>query len=452
MDLDRVYRYIDQHLDEALDELADLCRLPTVSAQGTAIDETARRVVEMLERDGFSARTLPKPPGGHPVVYAEASGASDRTLLFYNHYDVQPPDPLNEWTSPPFEPVRRDGMLFGRGVSDNKGNIISRLLAIRALRETGGGLPCSVKFCIEGDEEIGSPQVDPFVRENLSLLKADACVWEGGAVSWDGTPALYLGVKGLLYVELRVSGANRDVHSSYGTVVPNPAWRLTWALASLKGPDERVAIEGFYDAVKRPTNAELQVLADAPDESGEFLSSVGLRSAVLDAKGLDYKVRHIFEPTCTIDGLTSGYQGPGAKTVLPARAWAKVDFRLVVDQDPDDILEKLRRHLDSHGFQDIEVVSHSGEKPARTPIDDAFVRLCRETAEAAYGRPPHIVPSMAGTGPMHLFVHDLGLPSVMTGVNYVGGRDHAPDEHIRIEDFRLGTRHVAAILARFREK
>jgi len=456
MDLEDVFRYIDDNLDRYLEDLVALCRLPTVSAQGLAIDETARHVVSLVEREGFEARILPKPPGGpsagsaggQPVVYAQQPGSGGRTLLLYNHYDVQPPDPLDEWTSPPFSPERRDGNLYGRGVSDNKGNIISRLLAVRALKEAAGGLPCSVKLCIEGDEEIGSPQIGPFVREHASLLRADACIWEGGSVAWDGTPELLLGVKGLLYVELQAKGANRDVHSSYGTVVPNPAWRLVWALASLKGPDERVLIDGFFDDAKPPTEPEMAALRALPDEAPTTLASLGLGSAVLGAAGLDYQQRHVFAPTCTIDGLTAGYQGPGAKTVLPARASAKVDFRLVLDQDPEDILAKLCRHLDRHGFGDVDVVLHSAERPARTAIDDPFVELCREAAELACGREPLIVPSMAGTGPLYHFVRDLGLPTVMTGVNYVGGRDHAPDEHIRIEDFRRGTRHIAAILAR----
>ncbi len=447
--MDAVFRYIDDHLDAALEDLIRYCRLPSVSAERRAIDETAWFTGGLLANEGFASQVLRKPRGGLPVVFAEQRGRSDKTLLFYNHYDVQPPDPLDEWTTPPFEPRRRDEKLFGRGVSDNKGNIVSRLLAVRALKEAGGGLPCAVKFCIEGDEEIGSPKIEPFVRVHRELLKADACIWEGGLAFWDGTPTLMLGVKGLLYVELEVKGADRDVHSSYATVVPNPAWRLTWALSTLKGADERVLIDGFYAGVRPPAEQELAAVIALPDESQETLRSLGLDAAVLGVSGLDYRRRHIFEPTCTIDGLTSGYQGPGAKTVLPARASAKIDFRLVVDQDPKDIVAKLRRHLRRNGFDDISVKVLGSERAARTPIYDEFVSVVRETARQAYGRDAHVVPNMPATGPMYHFVHDLGLPSVMAGVNYAGGRDHAPDEHIRIEDFRLGTRHIAALLARF---
>jgi acetylornithine deacetylase/succinyl-diaminopimelate desuccinylase-like protein len=345
--------------------------------------------------------------------------------------------------------VRREDKLYGRGVSDDKGNIVSRMLAVRALKQAFGRLPCNVKFCIEGDEEIGSPQIAPFVRQHRDLLRADACVWEGGYAFWDGTPTLMLGVKGLLYLELEAQGPNRDVHSSYGTVIPNPAWRLAWALASMKAPDETVLIDGFYDDVKAPNEEELATVRILPDESTATLQSLGLASAVLGVQGVDYRRRHIFEPTCTIDGLTSGYQGQGAKTILPARASAKLDFRLVVEQDPDDIVRKVRRHLDKYGFEDIAIRQFSTERAARTPIDDGFVMVCQEAAREAYGKDAFVVPNMPATGPMYHFVHDLGLPSVMAGINYVGGRDHAPDEHIRVEDFRFGTRHVASIMSRF---
>src|SRR3990170_3252459 len=338
-----IFKYIDVHLNESVAELTELCKLPSVSAQKQAIPETAEHVVGMLRPLGFETRVLPKTGGGptaQPVVFAELRGKSPKTLLFYDHYDVQPPEPLELWTSPPFQPTLRDGKLYGRGVSDNKGNIAARLAAIRAWREVRGELPCRLKFCIEGDEEIGSPLMEEFVEEHRELLAADACIWEGGGVTWEGVPQVTLGVKGLLYVELESNTINRDAHSSYGTVLPNAAWRLGWALSTIKGADERVRVEGFYDAVRPPT----------PEEHA------------------------------TIDGLSSGYEGEGPKTVLPARAVAKMDFRLVPDQDPQDILEKLQRYLEREGFGDVEVRYLSGERPARTPVTDPFVQVVRDAA------------------------------------------------------------------------
>ncbi len=442
-----VYRYIEEHLEESLAELARLCEKPSVSAQGTAIQETAEFVEGMLRSCGFRTRILPK-RGGNPVVFGELEGASPYTLLFYNHYDVQPPEPLDLWTSPPFQPARRQGRLYARGVSDNKGNIVSRLAAICAFRETRGQVPVNIKFCIEGDEEIGSPNLGPFVQEHAGLLRGDACIWEGASVNWEGTPVIYLGVKGLLYVELAVETAARDVHSSWATVVPNAAWRLVWALSTLKGPDERVLIDGFYDDVQPPTEQERAALARLPSEEEESLRSLGLSSFLCGVRGFDYQLRHIFEPTCTIDGLTSGYQGPGSKTVSPCRASAKLDFRLVPDQDPDDIALKLRRHLDRHGFADVAISHLSGERPVRTPMDAPFVKVVAEAAEEVYSRPPYVIPNMAATGPMYHFVRDLGLPTAAAGIGYPDARAHAPDENMRISDFLLGTKHIAALLVR----
>ena len=445
-----IFRYIDEHLNESIAGLTELCKLPTVSAQNSAIEETAEHVSGLLRDLGFEAQVLPK-QGGHPVVYAEQAGRSARTLLFYDHYDVQPPEPLELWSSPPFQPTLREGKLYGRGVSDNKGNIAARLAALRAWKEVRGELPCAVKFCIEGDEEIGSPQMEEFVAEQRGLLAADACVWEGGGVTWEGVPQVTLGVKGLLYVELESNTVNRDAHSSYGTVLPNAAWRLAWALASIKGPDERVLIDGFYDAVRPATPEERAAVEAMPSEEGETLKSYGVEEALTGVRGLEYRLRHLFEPTATIDGFTSGYEGEGAKTVLPARAMAKMDFRLVPDQDPDDIFTKLRRHLDSRGLSDITLRLVSGERPARTPVSDPLVEVVRRAVVDAYGREPLIVPTMAGTGPLYPFVATLGLPTADIGIGYPDTRIHAPDENIRIEDFQNGTKAVAALLQRFAE-
>jgi acetylornithine deacetylase/succinyl-diaminopimelate desuccinylase-like protein len=250
--VDDVLAFLDARLDEALRELQELVRLPSVSAQGRAIQETAHYLADRLAALGFQVKLVPKPGEGNPVVWAYQEGRSPKTILFYNHYDVQPPEPLEEWSSPPFEPVVRAGCLYGRGASDNKGNILARMFALRAWREVRGYLPCSVKFCIEGDEEIGSPNMERWVEENRELLRADACIWEGGGVTWDGRPYVTLGVKGLLYVELEVSSLARDAHSSWGTVLPNAAWRLVWALASIKDAQERILIPGFYQHVRPP--------------------------------------------------------------------------------------------------------------------------------------------------------------------------------------------------------
>ena len=445
-----ISRYIDEHLDEAIAQLAGYVALPSISAQGQAIAETADFVRAMLESVGATAEVVEKEAPGHPVVLGELPGAASTTLLLYNHYDVQPPEPLDLWTAPPFE-QRRDGQkLFGRGISDNKGHLISRLLAIKALQAVlpgkDGALPVTVKFLVEGDEEIGSPKLHEFVERHRERLAADVCLHEGGGVNASGRPSVSLGVKGVLPVGLHVRTAARDVHSSLGATVPNAAWRLVWALASLKDGNERVRIAGFYDDVRPPTEQEDAFLRELPSEEDKLLENLELRDFVCGVRGYDYQRRLIFEPTCTINGLDSGYQGPGMKTVLPAEASAKLDFRLVPDQDPNDITEKLRRHLASEGFGDVEVRSPGGEFPARSDASHPFVELVRSTAREVYGKEPVTTPNGPGTQPLYPMMSILGVPMASAGIGHPDGRAHAPDENIRIEDFVLGTKHVAAII------
>lgn len=444
-----IYDYIDDHWQDAVEDLKRLCSQPSISAQGVGMEEIVQLLVRMMREYGIDAQVLPSPVDGYPLIYGEVAGESPTTLLFYNHYDVQPPEPLELWSSPPFEPTQYESNLRARGVSDNKGDIVARLLAIRAFQKVRGKPPVSVKFIIEGEEEIGSPNIVAFVERNRQLLKADACIWECGGVNWRNEPVVSLGLKGILYVQLEVRGASQDVHSSMATVVPNPAWRLVWALGSLKDMEENIRIEGFYDDVLPPTQRETDAIKAMPLDEEETKQALGLESFVKGVTGFDYKSRHIIEPICNICGLDSGYTGPGSKTVLPCLARAKIDFRLVPNQSPDDILAKLRRHLDSHGFGDVVIAPQiEGESAARTPIDSPFVSIVSEAAREVYGVEPVIVPSMAGSGPMHSFTDTLGLPTALIGVMYPGSSPHAPNEHIRLADFILGAKHIAALVQR----
>ena len=450
--MEQVYEYIDNHWTDAVEDLKRLLRQPSISAQDVGMSETVQLTSQLLKEYDIETQILPVPNNGYPVIYGEIKGESSTTLLFYNHYDVQPPEPLELWTTPPFEPTEYEGNLRARGVSDNKGDTVARLLAIRAFQKTYGKLPITIKFIIEGEEEIGSPNIAAFVEQNKQLLKADACIWECGGVNWRNEPIVALGVKGILYVQLEVHGASRDLHSSMATVVPNPAWRLVWALASLKDMDENIRIEGFYDKVLPPTQKEVDVLKIMPLDEDETMESLGLTGFVKGVTGYDYKARHVLESTCTICGIESGYTGPGSKTVLPSVARAKLDFRLVPNQRPDDILSKLRKHLDSHGFSDVEISpGMEGENPSRTSLDAPFVDIVSEAAKEVYGVDPVIVPSMAGSGPMYSFTDTLGLPTVLIGVMYPDSRPHAPDEHIRLADFILGAKHIAAVINKMSE-
>ncbi len=441
--------YLVQHMDESIRELSLLCAQPSVAAQNWGMAECAAMVEQMLQRRGFSVEIMPT--GGAPVVVAERRGKSSKTLLFYNHYDVQPPEPLELWDSPPFEPTLRDGKLFARGVSDDKGHLTSRLFAIDAFLATQGELPCTVKFIIEGEEEISSVHLNDFVRSNLELLKADACIWEFGGVDHEEVPVQYLGLRGICYVELSVQTANMDVHSGLGgSIFPNAAWRLVWALNTLKGPDERILLPGHYDTVRPPSPRDRQLMEALPETSEEYQKRYEVKEFLHGlTRGVELRLAEVFEPTCTICGLTSGYQGAGSKTVLPARASAKIDFRLVPDQTPEQVLASLRAHLDTHGFSDIEITFLGGDAPARTDPDDPFVTMVVESARPVYGMPMRIVPMSGGSGPNHVFVHDLNLPVATAGVGYAGTLAHAPNENIRLDLYLKGAMHIARILKEF---
>ncbi|MCJ7585078.1 MAG: M20/M25/M40 family metallo-hydrolase [Anaerolineales bacterium] len=441
--------YLDSHLDESIAELSKLVAQPSVGAQNLGIKECAELVAGMLRKRGFATEIMPTE--GAPVVFGERKAKSDKTLLFYCHYDVQPPEPLELWETPPFEPSLRGGKLYGRGVGDDKGHIVSRLFAIDALLNEYGELPCNVKFIIEGEEETSSVHLHEYVLNNKERLKADGCIWEFGGVDHEETPIQYLGLRGICYVELSVETAATDVHSGIGgSIFPNAAWRLVWALNCLKGPDERIRLPGFYDKVRKPSTRDLELMAALPETSAAYKKQYGVKSFIKGLTGgVELRVEEVFTPTCTICGLTSGYQGPGSKTVQPAKASAKVDFRLVPDQRPADVLEQLRRHLDAEGYSDVQVELLGGEAPARTDPDDPFIKLVCDTALEVYGKPMALLPLVGGSGPNYPFVHDLGLPVATAGLGHPDGRGHAPNENIRMDLYLKHAKHMARLMAAF---
>ncbi|MGH2492574.1 MAG: M20/M25/M40 family metallo-hydrolase [Candidatus Limnocylindria bacterium] len=425
--------YVRARQREYVEELKTLVRLPTVSAQKTAIDETAAAVLERTRRAGVKAESL-RANGGPPTIVGEA-GRGDRTLLVYDHYDVQPPDPLDEWKTPPFEPTERDGHLFARGVSDNKGNLMARLQAIEAYRATIGELPLRVRVLYEGEEEIGSEHLAEFVRRNADRLRADGCIWEAGYKDAAGRPTVSLGLKGIAYFELRVRGAKQDAHSSVATIIPNAAWRLVWALATLKNDKDEIVIDGLMDAVRKPTPDEIRMLDQLPYDEEGMKRIHDVPGFIRGLTGTPLKIKHFFEPTCTICGFTSGYSGPGSKTVLPAVASAKLDFRLVPDLTPELVERLLRAHLERRGFGDIDVVAMHGERPSRWPADSAPARAAVAACRATYGTDPVVYPLMVGSGPMAQVCDQLGIPVVGFGSGNASSANHAPNENIAVADY-----------------
>ena len=441
--------YIETKIDHSIEELSQLCAIPSIAAQNTGLKEAADAVGNMLEARGFTVSIMPT--DGAPVVIAERKGVVDKTLMFYNHYDVQPAEPLELWDSPPFEATLKDGKLIARGVSDDKGHITSRLHAIDAILAVDGELPCNIKFVIEGEEEVGSVHLPAFISDNKDLLSADACIWEFGGVNHEGAPVQTLGMRGICYVELSVKTADIDAHSGLGgSIFPNAAWRLTWALNTLKDENEVIKIPGIYDSVVPPSDRDLELLEKLPDVMEEYRYRYGVQTFLNDIDDeLILKTKEVFEPTCTICGLTSGYQGDGSKTVLPAEAKAKVDFRLVPNQTPEEVVSLLRKHLDDQGFDDIEIAFLGGGPAGRTDPDHPFIHLVNEAAKTVYDKPVVIRPMIGGSGPNHAFIHQLNLPIATSGVGYPGTQAHAPNENILIDLYILGAKHILRIMKNF---
>ncbi len=441
---ERIESFIRQHIEKYLAKIIHLCAQPSVSATKEGVTECAGLVCEALQEHGCSARQYTTP--GSPVIVGHIAGREERTLLLYNHYDVQPPEPLEAWTSPPFEPAVRDGRLYGRGTADDKGELVARLAAIDAVRAChGGSLPCSIVWLVEGEEEIGSPHLAPFVREHASILGCSGALWEAGGINAQGRPIVSLGYRGILAVELSVETMKTEAHSGKAHLLPNAAWRMVWALQTLKGPDEMITIPGFNTRVREPSALDLELLDAMPVDEDQLRSTYGPAEFVRRGKGRDL-LRAVFEPTCTIQGITAGYQGPGDKTVIPHRAVAKLDFRLVPDQDPDDILAGLRAHLDKQGFADVHIHCHGAMWPCKTDPHDPLVGLTARTGEQVYKKPAVLSPLSGGSSPAYAVANTLQVPVVTAGIGYWDNRMHAPDEHIRIDDFVAGACHIARII------
>lgn len=442
-----IFDHIDRHADLYIERLRRLCRQPSVAAQGWGMEETAAMVLALLEELGAEVRLIPL--DGVPLVFGRMPGRSGRTLSFYNHYDVQPPEPLELWHSEPFAAEIRDGRIWARGVADNKGNLVARACAVEAYRQVRGELPLQVKFLFEGEEEIGSTSLAAFAESHVELIRADGCIWEAGYKNAQGRPAISLGLKGNLYVELHASGARTDMHSAWAAIVPNPIWHLAWALSRIKGPDERILIPGFYKPIREPTPEELRTLEHLDfDDEGE-LGRMGLNGFIGGLRGMPLLVKYLFQPTCNICGISGGYEGPGCKTVLPNRGFLKLDFRLVPDQDPYHVYEQLCQHLQAQGFGDVEVELMPSSYPARTPLDDPLVGVVVDTARELYGVEPLVYPTMAGSGPMYELCQKFGIPAVSTGVGNVESNAHAPNENIFIADYIQGIKHMAMVMERF---
>lgn len=435
--------YIAEHAQRFTEELRELCAIPSEASDPAALDRAAAWCADRLRAAGCAVREIREPKV--PALVVGEIGAGERTLLAVQHYDVQPAVPLELWTAPPYEPAIRDGVVYARGVSDNKGHLLLRIQAVEAHRAVFGEVPIRLRFLIEGQEEGGSVDLHRLLAREPSLTDADGALKEGGGIDAAGRPSISCGNKGILYVELRVRTLARDAHSAGAAHLPNAAWRLNAALATLVDARGRVRIDGFYDDVRPLSDAERERLAAQPWEAEAIRTLYQIGRFAWQRDEREAHLASFLEPTCNICGLNAGYTGPKTKTVIPSEAFVKIDFRLVPDQDPEKIAQRLRAHLDRHGFADIELIAEEGERPYRGPTDDPLVRAAAAVAAEAYGKPALIVPNNAGTSPMWLISHRRRLANATLGMGHVGAAAHAPDENVILANYWRALRATARL-------
>jgi acetylornithine deacetylase/succinyl-diaminopimelate desuccinylase-like protein len=425
---------LDEHVARGRDDLMRLVAIPSVSARGEGLGECAETVRGLLEEAGFRTEVHPGEVG--PFVIGEI-GSGPITLMVYNHYDVQPEDPVALWDSPPFELSERDGRWFGRGIADDKGEFASRLAGWRLFRQRHPGpLPFRLIWVVDGEEEIGSPSLEAFLKHRFDGQQVDACWWEYGEIDSMGRPIILCGFKGVLGLELRCRTARADLHSSLGAVFDNPLWRLAAATASMRDSAGRILIDDFYASVRAPTPEEKAIAEKPPFTFGSVLAATGGQRPLEGVDEGTFFHAMNFEHCLNVNGFGGGYAGEGMKTVVPAEGFVKLDFRLVPDQDPKKIVPLVRTHLDRKGFPDINIIVHDDVvKPIRTSPNHWFVREAKVLLEEHFQRPVILQPSSPASGTAHPFVEQLGAIVVGIGLTHHGAMLHSPNENIIPQQF-----------------
>lgn len=435
--------YFQEQREAHLAELNELLRIPSISALSehkADMQKSAEWLAEALRTAGMENVKL-MPTKGNPVVYGDWLKAEGKpTVLIYGHYDVQPVDPLHLWETPPFEPDIRDGKLYARGSSDDKGQTYMHIKALEALLATTGTLPLNFKFCIEGEEEIGSPNLDGFVEEHKELLAADVLVISDTTMLERGKPAICYGLRGLCALQIDVKGAKGDLHSGlYGGVIHNPIHALVQLLDSMHNEDGQVTIDGFYDRVIELTNEERKAFEELGQDEEKMRVELEV-PALYGEKGYSMVERTWVRPTLEINGIYGGFQGEGTKTVIPSEAHAKITCRLVPDQDPDEILELIQAHIKKHTPPGVTVNVQLFDKgrPFVTPFDHPAIQAAARAYEKAYGVSPAYT-RMGGSVPIvETFGRLLELPVVLMGFGLPDENFHAPNEHFNLENFDKG--------------
>lgn len=448
--MSRLAEYVDQHRAETLAELQELLRIPSVSTDPARRDDVARcaeRVAERVREAGFETEIFPT--AKHPIVLGESLTAPGKpTVLVYGHYDVQPPDPLELWRNDPFEPTIEGDYLVARGATDDKGQAYALLKGLQCAKEVLGTLPVNVKVLIEGEEEIGSPNLEPFIREHAERLACDVVVVADSSQFDVGIPAITYGLKGICYLQVDVEGPTKDLHSgAFGGAVVNPANVLARLLAACQDADGRVTIPGFYDDVKDLEDWERKAFGDLPFDEKAFLADVG--SPALDGEpGYTTLERKWGRPTFDVNGLLSGFTGEGAKTVLPSKAMAKISMRLVADQKPEKIRELVAGYLTGIAPPTVrvEVRNFHDGAPVVVPTDSPWVHAAERAMTTAFGRKPVFMREGGSIPVVSTFKEVLGVDTLLLGLGQQTDGAHSPNERFRIEDFHKGQLMMAALV------
>ena len=445
----RIDQYLQSQAERFEDELCQLLKIPSVSADPDHRDDVGRAgqwVAEQFRRLGFATEVIQT--AGHPLVYAESPQvAAAPTALVYGHYDVQPPDPLEQWISPPFEPTRREGKIYARGATDDKGQMLTHLKRAEAWMHLEGRLPQTVKFLIEGEEEVGSESLAKYIVEHADRLACDCVVVSDGAQFGPDQPAITYGLRGIAYYELRLSGPNQDLHSgSFGGSVTNPANTLARLLAALVDDQGKVQVPGFYDDVVPLSDREREEFASLEFDEQEYLKQIGVDGTTGEV-GYTSLERRWVRPTCDISGLRSGYQGEGAKTILPATAGAKFSFRLVPNQDPQKITAGLKRKLAElcpPGIQ-WELIEFHGSPGLLVPLESPYIAAAARAIEHAFGRPPVHTREGGSIPILGTFHQALKADTLLLGWGQDDDNTHSPNEKFSLTDFHRGIKASARL-------
>lgn len=441
--MDTILGFVDTHKDRFLAELKDLLAIPSVSSHADHVPDM-KRCAEWLAAHMTSLgmeNVQILPTGGHPVVYADWLHAEGKpTILLYGHYDVQPEDPVELWTTPPFEATVRGENLYARGASDDKGQVFIHLKAVEAIMKESGRLPVNIKMLIEGEEEVGSENLDRFVAEHIELLKADLVVISDSGMYAKGVPSICYSLRGLSYMEVEVTGPNRDLHSgSFGGSVHNPIQALCEMIASLHDKNGKITVKGFYDKVRPLTKTERDAFKKLPHSDAKYAKELGVKQ-LYGEKGFTTLERLWARPTLECNGIWGGYYGEGAKTVLPAKASAKISMRLVPDQTSDKVAKLFEAHFKKIAPKSIQVKVrnlHGGE-PAITPIDSAGVKAAVAALEKGFGKKV-LYQREGGSIPIVVqFKKILGLDTVLLGFGLPDENAHSPDEFLNLDNFYGG--------------